>query len=155
MTTTPHRHITICAFLSFVLTASVCWGAKAPISTKDRVKQSTHIITGKVISLEAAVKDSKIETGKGNKDTIFSIKVIVEIITKTKGNDVKKGTEILVVAWKPQTRIKLATIGFQGHKSVPKKGDIATFYLKKHGKSFDALMPNGIDISTREKKGAQ
>lgn len=122
MTTTLNRQITISTFFSLLLTAYSCFGAKAPISEEDREKQSTHIITGKVVAVKSAIENAKIEKEAGNRDHIISIKAPVDNITKGKGL---------------------------------KKSDVAKFYLKKNGDTFEPLMPNGIDILAEVPIGEQ
>ena len=90
------------------------------------------------------IQKSKIEKGAGNKDKVFSIKVKFESVEK--GADVKIGDEVHVATWKAHTRIGIASIAFQGHESIPKKGQTATFHMKKNRKTFEPLMPNGMDI---------
>ena len=150
MKATSNRLFAIIAAGVFALGISATWGAKAPISAENRKKEASNIVTGEVVSVTSKIQKSTIEKAKGiHRDKIFSIKVKVEKIAKGKG--IKKGDEILVVAWKAHTRIPPLP-GLQGHGSIPKEGDAATFYLKGIRKLFEPLMPNGIDIDNQAKK---
>jgi|GEM_PF-407060 len=134
----------------FALGIGAVWAAKAPISAENKEKEASNIVAGKVVSVTSKIQKSTIEKAKGaHRDKISSIKVMVETIAKGKG--IKKGDVILVVAWKPHTRIPPLP-GLQGHESIPKVGDAATFYLKSKGELFEPLMPNGIDIDSQAKK---
>lgn len=147
MRTTSTRKATLSCSLSLLLGALACWAAKMPISDEDREKQATHIVTGKVIGTKSAI-----EKGAGNKDEIFSIEVMVATVRK--GENVKKGDEIVVVAWKPHTRMGLAQIGLQGHDPIPKKGQVAEFFLTQDEEGFKPLLPNGIEIKPQAKDDA-
>ena len=149
MTTTPIRHFATTAILA-LLAASTCWGAKAPISETDRKKESTHIVTGQIVAVSSNVEKSNFEKGDGNKDQIFTIKVKVEATKK--GEGIRIGEEIDVVAWRAHTRIGSALIGWQGQEEIPKKGQTSTFYLKLNGKIYEPLMPNGIEIQPHAQK---
>ncbi len=102
--------------------------------------------------MTSKVQKSSIEGGAGNRDEVFSISVKVE--TTSKGKGIEEGSTILVLAWKPHTRIGVAQLGLQGHYNIPKKGQMATFYLKQKGKTFVPLMPNGIAIKVPNKTKA-
>ena len=134
--------------IAFVLTCSVCWAEKVPLSAEDLEQQSTHIVTGRVINITSKIKESQFEKGEGNQDAVFSIKVIVETISK--GSGIKKGDEILVTAWKPHVRVGLAQIGLQGHVPIPRKEQLVTCYLKQVDEVFEPLLPNGMDIKSDE-----
>ena len=118
-----------------------------PISDEDREKQATHIVTGNVIEIKSEIQNSTIEQGAGNKDEIFSITVMVETVRK--GENVKKGDEIVVVAWKPHVRVGLAQIGLQGHDPIPKKGQAAEFFLQHSKEGFKPLLPNGMAVKPK------
>lgn len=141
MTNRFPRRVSVLAFLMFSLCASV-WAAKKPASKEELIKEATHIITAKVVEVTSKIERSKFEKGAGNRDEVFSIRVKVE--SPAKGKDIKLGDEILVIAWKAHTRIGAAKVAWQGHDPISKKGQVATFYLKKDGKKFEPIMPNGI-----------
>lgn len=147
--TFPLHSTALLAFTALVLLCSPCRAAKAP-NPKEKLKnQASLIVTGEVLAVTSKVEKSKIETAKGmHRDKIYSIKVRVKEISK--GKEVKAGDEILVLAWQPHTRFP-PVAGWQGHESIPKKGETATFYLKKDGKNYAPLMPNGIVVG--KKKG--
>ena len=147
--TSPITPTAILAFAALLLLASPCRAAKAPISKEKLKNEASLIVTGEVLTVTSKVEKSKIETAKGmHRDKIYSIKVRVKKISKSK--DVKVGDEILVLAWQPHTRFP-PVAGWQGHETIPKKGETATFYLKKDGKTYAPLMPNGIAVG--KKKG--
>ena len=149
MKNTAIHNFAITALIA-LLAAPICWGAKAPISDADREKESSHILTGRIVAVSSKIQKSDLEKGAGNKDQIFTIKVKVE--STTKGEGVRIGEEIQVVAWKPHTRTGIAKIGLQGQEQIPKKGQSATFYLKLNEKIYKPLMPNGIDIHPHAEK---
>ena len=75
--------------------------AKVPMSPKELEKESSHIVSGKVISVTAKVQKSKIEPSLGlHRDKVYTIKLKVASVLK--GNGVKVGQEILIEAWSPQ-----------------------------------------------------
>jgi hypothetical protein len=126
--------------------------AKVPMSQKELEKESSHIVSGKVISVTAKVQKSKIEPSLGlHRDKVYTIKLKVASVSK--GNGVKVGQEILIEAWQPSTRIPPVP-GLQGHEPVPEKGDTVEMYLLKNKKSkaYEPLLPNGIEISKKAKK---
>ncbi len=119
--------------------------AVAPLSPAELKKQASHIVTGSVVGVTSKTQKSQIEKAKGiHHDRIYTITIKVETVSK--GADVKIGSEIEVVAWRPSTRIP-PLAGPQGHGSIPQKGDKATFYLRTKGKKqFEPLLPNGIEL---------
>ena len=126
--------------------------AKVPMSPKELEKESSHIVSGKVISVTAKVQKSKIERSLGlHRDKVYTIKLKVASVSK--GNGVKVGQGILIEAWQPSTRIPPVP-GLQGHEPVPEKGDTVEMYLLKNKKSkaYEPLLPNGIEITKKAKK---
>ena len=126
--------------------------AKVPMSQKELEKESSHIVSGKVISVTAKVQKSKIERSLGlHRDKVYTIKLKVASVLK--GTGVKVGQEILIEAWQPSTRIPPVP-GLQGHEPVPEKGDTVEMYLLKNKKSkaYEPLLPNGIEITKKAKK---
>ena len=126
--------------------------AKAPMSPKELEKESSHIVSGKVISVTAKVQKSKVERSFGiHRDKVYTIKLKVAAISK--GAGVKVGQEILIEAWQPSTRIPPVP-GPQGHQPVPGKGDAVKMYLLKNkkAKAYEPLLPNGIEITKKAKK---
>jgi hypothetical protein len=122
------------------------------MSPKELEKESSHIVSGKVISVTAKVQKSKIERSLGlHRDKVYTIKLKVASVLK--GTGVKVGQEILIEAWQPSTRIPPVP-GLQGHEPVPEKGDTVEMYLLKNKKSkaCEPLLPNGIEISKKAKK---
>jgi hypothetical protein len=89
------------------------------------------------------VEKSKIETSAGDhKDTIYLITIEVDEVSK--GDEVKKGGKITVMAWQPHTR-EPHPPGLQGHEYIPVKGETATFYLIGGGNvPYEPILPNGI-----------
>jgi hypothetical protein len=78
--------------------------AKVPMSSKELEKESSHIVSGKVISVTAKVQKSKVELALGlHRDRVYTIKL--EVASVSKGTGVKVGQEILIEAWQPSTRI--------------------------------------------------
>jgi hypothetical protein len=134
----------------FVVITNFSKGAKAPISAEEREKQATHIVVGKVLTVEPKIQKSTIETAKGfHRDKVYTMTVVVD--TKTKGKGIKAGDRITVVAWKSHQRIPPLP-GLQGHETIPKVGEVATFYLKKNRDFFEPLMPNGIELKKAKGK---
>ena len=136
----------------FVLGIVDLQAAKVPMSQKELEKESSHIVSGKVISVTAKVQKSKIERSLGlHRDKVYTIKLKVASVSK--GNGVKVGQEILIEAWQPSTRIPPVP-GLQGHEPVPEKGDTVEMYLLKNKKSkaYEPLLPNGIEITKKAKK---
>jgi len=126
--------------------------AKVPMSQKELEKESSHIVSGKVISVTTMVQKSKIERSLGlHRDKVYTIKLKVESVSK--GAGVKMGQEILIEAWKPSTRIPPVP-GLQGHEPVSGKGDMVKMYLLKNKKekAYQPLLPNGIVIIKKTKK---
>ncbi len=126
--------------------------AKAPMSPKELEKESSHIVSGKVISVTTKVQKSKIERSFGlHRDKVYTIKLKVASVWK--GAGVKVGQEILIEAWQPSTRIPPVP-GLQGHQPVPGKGDAVKMYLLKNKKekAYQPLLPNGIAITKKAKK---
>ncbi len=126
--------------------------AKVPMSPKELEKESSHIVSGKVISVTTMVQKSKIERSLGlHRDKVYTIKLKVESVSK--GAGVKMGQEILIEAWKPSTRIPPVP-GLQGHEPVSGKGDMVKMYLLKNKKekAYQPLLPNGIVIINKTKK---
>jgi len=126
--------------------------AKAPMSSKELEKESSHIVSGKVISVTTKVQKSKIERSLGlHRDKVYAIKLKVASVSK--GSGVKIGQEILIEAWQPSTRIPPVP-GLQGHEPVPGKGDAVKMYLLKNKKekAYQPLLPNGIAITKKAKK---
>ena len=66
---------------------------------------------------------------------------------------VKMGQEILIEAWQPSTRIPPVS-GLQRHEPIPEKGDGVKMYLLKNkkAKTYEPLLPNGIEITKKAKK---
>ena len=126
--------------------------AKVPMSPKELEKESSHIVSGKVISVTTKVQKSKIERSFGlHRDKVYTIKLKVASVWK--GAGVKVGQEILIGAWQPSTRIPPVP-GLQGHQPVPGKGDAVKMYLLKNKKekACQPLLPNGIAITKKAKK---
>ena len=126
--------------------------AKVPMSPKELEKESSHIVSGKVISVTTMVQKSKIERSLGlHRDKVYTIKLKVESVSK--GAGVKMGQEILIEAWQPATRIPPVP-GLQGHEPVPGKGDEVKMYLLKNKKekAYQPILPNGIEIIRKAKK---
>ena len=123
--------------------------AKVPMSPKELEKESSHIVSGKIISVTAMVQKSKIERSLGlHRDKVYSI--TLKVASVSKGDGVKVGQEILIEAWQPSTRIPPVP-GLQGHEPVPEKGDTVEMYLLKNKKSkaYEPLLPNGIEITKK------
>ena len=126
--------------------------AKVPMSQKELEKESSHIVSGKVISVTAKVQKSKFEQALGfHRDRVYIIKLRVESVSK--GTGVKVDQEILIGAWQPSTRIPPVP-GLQGHVPIPEKGDTVRMYLLKNkkAKAYEPLLPNGIEITKKAKK---
>ena len=138
--------------LAFGMGAVDLQAAKRPMSPKELEKESSHIVSGKVISVTTKVQKSKIERSFGlHRDEVYTIKLKVETISK--GAGVKVGQEILIEAWKPSTRIPRVP-GLQGHEPVPGKGDAVKMHLLKNKKTkaYEPLLPNGIEITKKANK---
>ena len=136
----------------FVLGIVDLQAAKVPMSPKELEKESSHIVSGKVISVTAKVQKSKIERALGlHRDKVYTIKLKVASVSK--GTGVKVGQEILIGAWQPSTRIPPVP-GLQGHEPIPEKGDTVKMYLLKNkkAKAYEPLLPNGIEITKKAKK---
>ena len=126
--------------------------AKVPMSQKELEKESSHIVSGKVVFVNTKVQKSKVERAFGiHRDRVYTIKLKVASISK--GTEVKVGQEISIGAWQPSTRIPPLP-GLQGHEPIPEKGDTVRMYLLKNKKSkaYEPLLPNGIEIIKRAKK---
>lgn len=102
-------------------------------------------MSGTVVEVTSKTQKSTVEKAAGiHRDRVFSI--TIQVVTVLKGTGIKAGAQIQVEAWQPSKRIPPLP-GLQGHESIPKKGDTATFYLKgEKGKPFKPLLPNGISI---------
>lgn len=136
----------------FALGTVALQAAKVPMSPKELEKESSHIVSGKVISVTTKVQKSKVERSLGlHRDKVYTIKLKVASVSK--GTGVKVGQEILIEAWQPSTRIPPVP-GLQGHEPVPEKGDTVEMYLLKNKKSkaYEPLLPNGIEITKKAKK---
>ena len=136
----------------FVLGIVDLQAAKVPMSPKELEKESSHIVSSKVISVTAKVQKSKIERALGlHRDRVYTIKLKVASVSK--GTGVKVGQEILIGAWQPSTRIPPVP-GLQGHEPIPEKGDTVKMYLLKNkkAKAYEPLLPNGIEITKKAKK---
>jgi len=126
--------------------------AKVPMSPKELEKESSHIVSGKVISVTTKVQKSKIERALDlHRDRVYTIKLKVASVSK--GSGVKVGQETLIEAWLPSIRIPPVP-GLQGHEPVPGKGDTVKMYLlkNKESKAYEPLLPNGIEITKKAKK---
>ena len=133
----------------FAIGVACLHAAKVPMSPKELEKESSHIVSGKIISVTAMVQKSKIERSLGlHRDKVYSI--TLKVASVSKGDGVKVGQEILIEAWQPSTRIPPVP-GLQGHEPVPEKGDTVEMYLLKNKKSkaYKPLLPNGIEITKR------
>ena len=136
----------------FVLGIVDLQAAKVPMSPKELEKESSHIVSGKVISVTTKMQKSKIERPFGlHRDKVYTIKLKVASVSK--GTGVKVGQEILIGAWQPSTRIPPVP-GLQGHEPIPEKGDTVKMYLLKNkkAKAYEPLLPNGIEITKKAKK---
>ena len=135
----------------FALGTVVLQAAKVPMSPKELEKKSSHIVSGKVISVTTKVQKSKVERALGlHRDRVYTIKLKVASVLK--GNGVKVDQEILIEAWQPSTRIPPLP-GLQGHEPVPRQGDeVKMHLLKKKEKAYQPLLPNGIEIIKKAKK---
>jgi hypothetical protein len=136
----------------FALGPVALQAAKVPMSPKELGKESSHIVSGKVISVTAKVQKSKIERSLGlHRDKVYTIKLKVASVSK--GNGVKVGQGILIEAWQPSTRIPPVP-GLQGHEPIPEKGDTVKMYILKNkkAKDYEPLLPNGIEITKKAKK---
>ena len=136
----------------FALGTVALQAAKVPMSPKELEKESSHIVSGKVILVTTKVQKSKVERSLGlHRDKVYTIKLKVASVSK--GTGVKVGQEILIEAWQPSTRIPPVP-GLQGHEPVPEKGDTVEMYLLKNKKSkaYEPLLPNGIEITKKAKK---
>ena len=136
----------------FALGTVALQAAKVPMSPKELEKESSHIVSGKVISVTTKVQKSKVERSLGlHRDKVYTIKLKVASVSK--GTGVKVGQEILIEAWQPSTRIPPVP-GLQGHEPIPAKGDEVKMYLLKNKKSkaYEPLLPNGIEITRKAKK---
>ncbi len=126
--------------------------AKRPMSPKELEKESSHVVSGRVISVTSKGQKSKIERALGlHRDKVYTIKLKVASVLK--GAGVKVGQQILIEAWQPSTRIPPLP-GLQGHEPIPKKGDAVNMYLLKNKKvkAYQPLLPNGIEITKKAKK---
>jgi len=136
----------------FVLGIVGLQAAKVPMSPKELEKESSHIVSGKVISVTTKMQKSKIGRPFGlHRDKVYTIKLKVASVSK--GAGVKMGQEILIGAWQPSTRIP-PVLGLQGHEPIPEKGDTVKMYLLKNkkAKAYEPLLPNGIEITKKAKK---
>jgi len=130
--------------------------AIAPLSQKQLDEQSELIVTGIVGATESKVQKSKIERALGiHRDRIYTIKL--GLISLHKSPPLEQGLgfkeQLVVEAWRPVTRIPPLP-GLQGHQSIPKKGDLVKMYLKWNKKKavWEPLLPNGIEITKKDKK---
>ena len=136
----------------FVLGIVDLQAAKVPMSPKELEKESSHIVSGKVISVTKKVQKSRVDRALGlHRDKVYTIKLKVASVSK--GTGVKVGQEILIGAWQPSTLIPPVP-GLQGHEPIPEKGDTVKMYLLKNKKAkvFEPLLPNGIEITKKAKK---
>ena len=123
-----------------------------PMSPKELEKESSHVISGRVISVTTKVQKPKVDRALGlHRDKVYTIKLKVASVSK--GAGVKVGQEILIGAWQPSTRIPPVP-GLQGHEPIPEKGDTVKMYLLKNkkAKAYEPLLPNGIEITKKAKK---
>ena len=143
------------AFLvgSFTLVAFDASAAVAPHPPEEMMEEATHVVRGEVVSLSSKTQKSKVERGLlFARDRIY--KITIKVSSVEKGSGVNAGDEVLVEAWSPSTRIP-AMPGPQGHQPVPSKGDLVKTYLlyDKKTKTYHPIMPNGIEILEKAKKG--
>ena len=151
MQTTPllGRRIFVVATALFSLAIFAALAAVAPLSPAELKKRASHIVTGMVVGIDSKTQKSAIETAVGvHRDKVYTIEIKVEKVSKGAGIEV--GDQIKVFAWRPSTRIPPLP-GPQGHSSIPKKGDRATFHLRTDAEDqFTPLVPNGIQLIESE-----
>jgi hypothetical protein len=135
--------------LILLVTAGSGQAAKAPMGEEEMRNEASLVVRATVLKATSKVQKSKIVRGLGiNKDTVHTLTIRIEEISK--GTGIQKGQEITVLAWDLHTRIP-AIAGLQGHEFIPKKGEVATFYLKPLAKvnpkdktTYEPLLPNGM-----------
>jgi len=125
--------------------------AVAPMSRQAMKKKARYIVSGRVVAVTSQVQKSKIEKGFGiYRDRVYSIRIRVDSISM--GSGLKPGQEVLVRAWRPETRIPPLP-GPQGHVPIPEKNDRVTVYVaRKLAAGYEPFLPNGIVISKPEDK---
>ena len=145
MKTTLHRTAGILMGWLLVVGAAHAWAAKAPVSSEKMSREAAHIVSGTVVKVTARTQKSQVETAPGDHvDRVFHILVKVKAVAK--GGGVKVGDEIEVVAWQAARR-NPPLAGWQGHDSIPQKGDSVKLYLVRKGADgFEPIMPNGMVI---------
>ena len=128
--------------------------AKAPMSRAAMTKQARHIVSGRVVAVTSQVQKSNIERGFGiYRDRVYSIRI--QVLSISKGSGLKPSQEVLVQAWRPETRIPPRP-GLQGHRPIPEKNDGVTVYVaRKRASVYEPFLPNGIVISDAADKQDQ
>ena len=131
------------------LTTSL-FATEAPKSVKRLTQKATHVVTGLITATSS--KDVDGVNGKGSIDARHSFTVKISKVTL--GDDLKTdqviecttrkakrgGVEFGVPGLKP-------VIWAQGQTSIPKKGDVAQFFLQKQKDgTYWAITPNGIKV---------
>jgi len=98
---------------------------------------ASQIVTAKV----SRVYESSKTIGVGYVDTLYAIEVTVTGVKK--GDEMAVGQTVFVKAWQMEKRPD-GWAGPSGQSVIPKPGQTVDLYLTGAGKSFDALIPNGI-----------
>ena len=115
--------------------------AVPPQSPEALRKGADVIVVGRVSKVDATLKQSNPEYA----DTVYAISLD---LTKSEKGDVKRGTSILAMTFKPATRPR-GWAGPQGQNDVPAAGAIIRAYLRKTGDdAYEFLLPNGLEVIT-------
>lgn len=116
--------------------------AQAPLTEEELEQAATHVIRGTVTKIDSRVEKSTVEKSFLNRDTLFTITVRIEAVTKGEGLEVGKTVE--VVAWKPKRRFPPLP-GPQGHSNIPAKGDTVIVFVQLGSDGIHRVIhPNGF-----------
>jgi len=114
------------------------------------LERAPHIVVGEVVDVEVFDVQIPDETfspshRRGNIDRHYRYTIRINEVEKTRG-DLEAGDFISVEAWRMLHRPGglFATIGYQGHRPLPAKGDLIRAYLKGGQRMFEPLDPNGF-----------
>lgn len=143
------RHTIVIMALSLGI-ATPLWGDRIDLPQEQLEQNAPYIVVGQVVSvnvLDVQVPDEKFSPShrRGNVDRHFRYTIRIDEVEKSRG-DLEPGQLIDVEAWRLLHRSGgiFATIGYQGHRPLPAKGDLVRVYLQGGRRTFQPLDPNGF-----------
>jgi hypothetical protein len=127
------------------------WAERAPLSPEKKLKEATHVVTGKVKAVYH--RDIQTErTGAGTQETHYLLEI--EVDGTDKGDGIAKGDVIYARCWRLKKHGAKGPIpGPSGHFDIPKEGaQVKAFLAKgKYGATgqsdngYAVVYPNGIE----------